>query len=71
MTSREKKAIFIAVLYSFHVAGGERKHVSAGLPRPLLTHLRDFGPKIALYCIQNRKVRKGVKEIKNENGNPL
>lgn len=37
MRSLEKKAVFIAFPYTFHVAERERKHVATGLPRPLLT----------------------------------
>lgn len=41
VTRLEKRVKIISFLYSFHVAGGERKHVSTGLLKPLLT-LRDF-----------------------------
>lgn len=71
VTSLEKKTVLIAFPYSFHEAGRKRKHVSTACLGLYLLTLRDSVPKIALYWIQNRKVRKGVKEIKYENGNPL
>lgn len=67
MANLEKGGIHIAVPYSLHIARVERKHVSSAL----LTNSKRFWIQTTLLLDPELKVRKGEKEIKHENGNPL